>query len=339
MCKSLQFQINPDIAQYLMVVEYVSILTLVLVLSGGIPLMSGSSINYAIAKYATNTQTQANNNDCNTGTNCAITSPQTQGDGTANSPVNIQISKFNEEREDGVGEEPNPGARGFLEVKKIVVCPTGFQCPRPGPTSPYKMKVDVSGDLSGAGWNPKSFDGCCDSPTGITQVIINLTPGGTANYIVTETDAPTIPGLTLVKVPSAGCQGTIRQTERKICNFVNEYNNPLDSRAEILVKQLVICPQGFVCPPPERFSNRVTVFGQVTVTPNGVIPGSEAGTKFVINFDASTTSVSYTYTIDQRRPAPLPDGLTLVTTRSGCEGTISPKDQKTCIFTNEYRVR
>ncbi|MGH9988685.1 MAG: hypothetical protein ACRD8W_32545 [Nitrososphaeraceae archaeon] len=319
-------------------VKYVTILAIVLVLSSGIPLMSGSSINYASAKYATNTQTMMNSNECDNGANCANPTSQSIGGGTANAPVNTQISNFNELQE-GVGEEPNPGARGFVEVTKTVICPTGFQCPRPGPTSPYKMKVDVSGDVSGAGWNPMTFDGCCDTPTGITQVIINLTPDGTANYIVTETDAPTIPGLTLVKVPSTGCQGTIRQTERKICNFVNEYKNPLDSRAEILVKQLVICPQGFVCPPPERFSNRVTVFGQVTVTPNGVIPGSEAGTKFVIDFDAGTTSVSYTYTIDQRRPAPLPDGLTLVTTRSGCEGTISPKDQRTCIFTNEYRVR
>ena len=40
--------------------------------------------------YAADTQTQANNNECNTGTNCAITSPQTQGDGTANSPINTQ---------------------------------------------------------------------------------------------------------------------------------------------------------------------------------------------------------------------------------------------------------
>ena len=61
---------------------------------------SGSVINNAYAKYATgtdsNTQTQANSNECPTGTNYGITSPQTQGDGTANSPTNLQISKFNE---------------------------------------------------------------------------------------------------------------------------------------------------------------------------------------------------------------------------------------------------
>ena len=69
----------------------------ILVLLSSIPVLSSdSSINYASAKYATNTQTQVNNNECDTGTNCAITSPQTQGDGTANSPTNLQISRFNE---------------------------------------------------------------------------------------------------------------------------------------------------------------------------------------------------------------------------------------------------
>jgi hypothetical protein len=60
-------------------------------------------MNYAYAKSApADSQTQANANDCDNGTNCAITSPQTQGDGTANSPTNLQISKFNrvEKQED-----------------------------------------------------------------------------------------------------------------------------------------------------------------------------------------------------------------------------------------------
>ena len=80
-----------------MKVKYVSIFTILLVLLSGIPLISSpGAINYASARYA-NTQTQANANECDTGTNCAINSPQTQGDGTANSPTNLQISKFNEE--------------------------------------------------------------------------------------------------------------------------------------------------------------------------------------------------------------------------------------------------
>jgi hypothetical protein len=47
----------------------------------GLPLMSGGVINNAYARYATNTQTQPNANECEIGTNCAINSPQTQGDG------------------------------------------------------------------------------------------------------------------------------------------------------------------------------------------------------------------------------------------------------------------
>lgn len=67
-----------------MKVIYVSIFTIVLVLMSGIPLMPGSStMNPAYVKYAS-TQSQANANDCNTGTNCAITSPQSIGDDTVN---------------------------------------------------------------------------------------------------------------------------------------------------------------------------------------------------------------------------------------------------------------
>ena len=72
---------------------YVFLFAILLVLTSGIPLFSGSSIiNNASARYATNIQTQANSNECY---DCAINSPQTQGDGTANSPTNLQISESN----------------------------------------------------------------------------------------------------------------------------------------------------------------------------------------------------------------------------------------------------
>jgi hypothetical protein len=105
-----------------MKVTYVSIFAIVIVLLSGIPLISDDAMNFADARY-TNTQTQANANDCNTGTNCAINSPQTHGHGSSSSPTNLQISRFNEEQEK-IGEEPNPGAKGFVEVQKIVICPT-----------------------------------------------------------------------------------------------------------------------------------------------------------------------------------------------------------------------
>jgi hypothetical protein len=88
-----------------MKVKYVSIFAIILVLMSGLPLFSGPGvINNASAKYApAESQTQANAKDCNTGTNCAINFPQTQGDGNASSPINLQISKFNEEQ-DGLGD-------------------------------------------------------------------------------------------------------------------------------------------------------------------------------------------------------------------------------------------
>jgi hypothetical protein len=110
-----------------MKVKYVPIFTILLVLLSGIMLLSSpGAINYASARYA-NTQTQANANECDTGTNCAINSPQTQGDGTANSPTNLQISKFNEEQV----EEPPVGA--FLVsldncIRLVSPFPDGYRC-------------------------------------------------------------------------------------------------------------------------------------------------------------------------------------------------------------------
>jgi hypothetical protein len=154
-----------------MKVTYVSIFAIVIVLLSGISLISDDAMNFADARY-TNTQTQANANDCNTGTNCAINSPQTQGDGSSSSPTNLQISRFNEEQEK-IGEEPNPGAKGFVEVQKIVICPTAGS---------FTINDDVSVYVTM--WNPHTFPGT--PPPGIVQVVINLRAGGTANYIVTE---------------------------------------------------------------------------------------------------------------------------------------------------------
>jgi hypothetical protein len=92
-----------------MKVKYASIFTIVLVLLSGIPLVSGTGvINNVSATYApTNTQSQGNANDCDTGTNCAINSPQTQGDGSASSPTNLQITETNGLNEDLTEPIPN----------------------------------------------------------------------------------------------------------------------------------------------------------------------------------------------------------------------------------------
>jgi hypothetical protein len=95
-------------------VNYVSILVVVLVLSSGVPLASGSIANYAYARYATNTQTMANNNECNNDANCSNPSSQSIGDGSANSPVNTQLSEFNNEEEQGDGVGVGVGAATLL---------------------------------------------------------------------------------------------------------------------------------------------------------------------------------------------------------------------------------
>lgn len=100
-------------------------------------------------------------------------------------------------------------------MQKIVHCPPGFVCPTP---SSFILNIEVTGDVTM--WNPHTLNEV--APAGITQVIINLRPSGTANYLV-EPVSPIPPGLTLEKSPFADCQGTIRQTQTKTCTFTNEY--------------------------------------------------------------------------------------------------------------------
>jgi hypothetical protein len=138
-----------------MKVKYVSIIAIVLVLISGLPLLVGGAMNFASARYA-NTQTQANANECETGTNCAMNSPQTQGDGIASTPMSLQISKtdglfngisntpFSEERFTIVGLvcgiSPPGGAwitcrdgnAGGIHIQELI-CRTGGDHPVPGP--------------------------------------------------------------------------------------------------------------------------------------------------------------------------------------------------------------
>ena len=162
-----------------MKVTYVSIFAIVIVLLSGIPLISDDAMNFADARY-TNTQTRANANDCNTGTNCAINSPQTQGDGSSSSPTNLQISRFNEEQEK-IGEELNPGAKGFVEVQKIVICPTAGRVLYVQLQAVLQLMMMCRAmshvESPYISWNSSSR---------YRSSRYNLRAGGTANYIVTE---------------------------------------------------------------------------------------------------------------------------------------------------------
>ena len=143
-----------------MKVRYVPVFALVGVLTvlSGMPLLSSGSIitNYAYARYAnTNTQSQGNSNECNTGTNCAITSPQTQEDGTANSPTNLQISRFNEEEpDDGVGD-PDPFERIIQLHNCRALAPDRIVCG----TDPFRPERTIVCYIGG------SHSGTCEFPT------------------------------------------------------------------------------------------------------------------------------------------------------------------------------
>jgi hypothetical protein len=196
---------------------YVSLFVIALVIMSGLPLISGGTINYANAKYATNTQSQANSNECDTGTNCAITSPQNQGDGTANSPTNLQISEFNEvEQEVGVIGPPN---EDFIEVTNFVTCPFDTDCPR---VDTFVMRVETN-------------DGA-DIPTILDTKIFpmeaNFSPSlGKANVPISSNVVievanlivpPAPPGLHLVTTTTGDCNG-FTAGGNKTCTINNDY--------------------------------------------------------------------------------------------------------------------
>jgi hypothetical protein len=163
----------------------------------GIPLISGGGTNYANAKYATDTQTKANANDCDNSSNCAINRPQTQGDGTANSPTNLQISGFNEEREDvddsdgvGGGEIGEIGL-GILRFNVNVECPEDFTCPSP---QDFQYEVDASATPEGSVTTiPSQFSG---SDSTLVLLLLNHlldSRDGDAYRLYHSTDCSTYP--------------------------------------------------------------------------------------------------------------------------------------------------
>jgi hypothetical protein len=196
-----------------MKVRYVSIFTVVLVVLSGIPLLSGGGTNYANAKYATNTQLQENSNECNTGTNCAINSPQTQGDGSASSPTNLQISETNEEASTTPPPTSGPGPHtSLVQITTFVSCPSGFVCPQ---DNDFQYGITIDGSQCSVedrpihclfSATPESFSG------GLTTVTFNILNFGT--FVLTVTLPPTPSGLTLQQPLDLSCipTGVLTQT-------------------------------------------------------------------------------------------------------------------------------
>jgi hypothetical protein len=134
-----------------MKVIYTSIFMIILVLLSGLPLISGpGATNYAnAARYATDTQIQANTNECEGGTNCAINSPQTQGDGSASSPTNLQTSETNEE----ASTPPTTSEPVHLFIETGIIC-VGIGCPNEEDFRYHVMPLDPSTSV-----DPQTFDG------------------------------------------------------------------------------------------------------------------------------------------------------------------------------------
>jgi hypothetical protein len=194
-------------------IKYVSLFVILLVLTSAISLFSGTrTIDYVSARYAPeNTQTQANENECTTGTNCGITSPQSQGDGTANSPTNLQISKLNEEQ-DGIGGEPSVVNPAFLSVFVQVTCLNVDTCP-PQTPSPNDFEFRMANiPFPAVAVSPVFFRG---SQTG-TEIHFDFQRPEIATSSTFRVDVefapPTPPGLSGPEITS-GCQGTINSGE------------------------------------------------------------------------------------------------------------------------------
>ena len=149
-----------------MKVKYVSIFTIVSVLLSGIPLISSSAMNYANARYA-NTQTQANANECEGGTNCAVNSPHTQGDGVASTPLSLQISNSGLQGPPGppgdtgaIGPQGPAGPQGSQGIQ-------GQQGP-PGPDKELEVRSVAGNSVNIPSGQTRTATASCDPDEVVT---------------------------------------------------------------------------------------------------------------------------------------------------------------------------
>jgi hypothetical protein len=171
-------------------------------------------MNFASARYANtnaNTQTQANANECEEGTNCAINSPQTQGDGSASSPTNLQISEANEEASTIPPPTTGPGAHtSLVQITTDVSCPQGFVCPD---SNDFRYDITIDGSQCSIEAPIHClFSATPESFSDLSVVTFNILNFGT--FVLTVTLPPTPPGLTLQQPLDLNCipPGVLTQT-------------------------------------------------------------------------------------------------------------------------------
>ena len=106
---------------------------------------------------------------------------------------------------------------------------------------------------------------------------------------------------------------------------------PLEDTATLIVKTVVECPSGFVCPEPDDFDYGF-IIGGGTATPS--------------SFSGSSTGVEVTFVFDEegdidyqllQGSLTTPPGLRhIVDPSQDCSGLLDPGETKTCIASNIY---
>jgi hypothetical protein len=123
------------------------------------------------AKYTNiKTQSQVNTNSCDNGANCGITSPQTQGDGSAIASTNLQISKFNERQEVQVEDfRVFPGfplpVRNCHDNTISISCAVGDFPPLANNQIDCPMRPEIQRNFGVCNFIPNPLQLLCNHPT------------------------------------------------------------------------------------------------------------------------------------------------------------------------------
>jgi hypothetical protein len=216
---------------------YISISVIVLVLLSGTLLTSGYAMNSVYARYS-KTQSQANANTCSIGTNCGITSPQTQGDSSASSPTNLQISRFNEEASSiPPASGSNNDFTAHMQINTFVNCPQDSACPQ---SNDFRYHITPNSSECPIHLPPSCILNVVpETFTGLTTVTFTIINSGNFSMTVTP---PSTSGLTLQQPLEVSCvdstimpikvltqsgpdsfNGTIRQGDTAFCNIGYTY--------------------------------------------------------------------------------------------------------------------
>jgi hypothetical protein len=157
------------------------------------------------------TQATPQVNECGNGklplnVGCQNTGSQIQGDENT-------ISLAAEQRFPS-GEVPIPPEdTATLIVKKVVECPSGFECPEP---ADFEMNTLIRGAIA----DPEFFLG---SSIGTEISLVGFEEEGFAVYSVIELQPTSPPGLELDLIPGAGCNGVIFPDQTITCIMRNVY--------------------------------------------------------------------------------------------------------------------